>query len=68
MFDPLYITLRHTYTASGLILNVEHVDTHIYIRFDPQYRTLRHTYKASCLILYTEHLDTHTRHRGWSSM
>jgi len=48
--------------ASGLILNVEHLDTHIYIRFGPQYRTLRHTYMASGLILNVEHLDTHTRH------
>jgi len=49
--------------ASGLILNTEHLDTHMYIRFDPQYRTLRHTYMSSSLILDTEHLDTHIWHQ-----
>jgi len=27
-FGPQYKTLRHTYMASGLGLNVEHLDTH----------------------------------------
>jgi len=48
--------------ASGLILNVEHLDTYVYIRFDPQYRTLRHIYMTSGLIFNTEHLDTYTWH------